>query len=110
MYAVINFRQEWDSPAIYPPLIKEIAMKVCVPLVSHTYMIQSISYMTYMWSEAPYVFAGGTDTLCRILEKSAGVEREDTPDSFRIASLFDNDGNPTDDLCIWFEWREDDTK
>jgi len=80
-------------------------MKICVPLGSHTYMIQSISYMTYMWSEAPYVFAGGTDTLCRIL-KSAEVQREDTPDSFRVASLFDDEGNPTDDLCIWFEWRE----
>lgn len=84
-------------------------MKICVSLGSHTHMIRSISYMTYMWSEAPYVFAGGTDTLCRILE-SAGVEREDTPDSFRIASLFDDNGDPTDDLCIWFEWREDNYK
>lgn len=84
-------------------------MKTCVPLGSHTYTIQSISYMTYMWSEAPYVFAGGTDTLRRILE-SAEVEREDTPDSFRIANLFDDNGDPTDDLCIWFEWREDNDK
>ena len=51
------------------------------------------------------MFAGGTDTLRRILE-SAEAKREDTPDSFRIANLFDDNGDPTDDLCIWFEWRE----
>jgi hypothetical protein len=84
-------------------------MKTCAPLGSRTYLIQSISYMTYMWSEAPYVFAGGTDTLRRILE-SAEAKREDTPDSFRIANLFDDNGDPTDDLCIWFEWREDNDK
>ena len=49
---------------------------------------------------------GGTDTLWRILNSADVVKRPTAPSSFRISNVFDNDGNPTDDLGIWFEWDD----
>lgn len=82
-------------------------MHVFVPLrMTDAVLIRNISYMKHEWSDAPYVIAGGTDTLRRILDNTDVVERPDTPSSFRISNVFDEDGNPTDDLGIWFEWDD----
>ena len=82
-------------------------MRVFVPLrMTSIVLIRDISYMTHEWSDAPYVFVGGTDTLRRILDSTDVVERPGTPSSFRISNVFDEDGNPTDDLGIWFEWDD----
>ena len=69
-------------------------------------LIRNISYMTHEWSDAPYVVAGGTDTLWRILNSADVMKRPTAPSSFRISNVFDKDGNPTDNLGIWFEWDD----
>ena len=81
-------------------------MRVFVPLrMTDAVLIRNISYMTHEWSDAPYVVAGGTDTLWRILNSDDVMECPTAPSSFRISNVFDNDGNPTDDLGIWFDWE-----
>lgn len=81
-------------------------MRVFVPLrMTDAVLIRNISYMTHEWSDAPYVVTGGTDTLWRILNSADVMERPTAPSSFRISNVFDNDGNPTDDLGIWFDWE-----
>lgn len=82
-------------------------MRVFVPLrMTDAVLIRNISYMTHEWSDASYVVAGGTDTLRRILDSTDVVERPDTPSSFRISNVFNEDGSLTDDLGIWFEWED----
>lgn len=92
----LNMRLEWG-----------VAVRVFVPLrMTESVLIRNISYMTHEWSDAPYVVVGGTDTLWRILNNADVVKRPVTPSTFRISSVFDKDGNPTDDLGIWFEWDD----
>lgn len=82
-------------------------MRVFVPLrMTSIVLIRDISYMTHEWSDAPYVVAGGTDTLWRILNSADVMKRPTSPSSFRISNVFDKDGNPTDNLGIWFEWDD----
>lgn len=82
-------------------------MRVFVPLrMTDAVLIRNISYMTHEWSDAPYVVAGGTDTLWRILNSADVMKRPTAPSSFRISNVFDKDGNPTDNLGIWFEWDD----
>lgn len=82
-------------------------MRIFVPLrMTDATLIRNISYMTHEWSDAPYVVVGGTDTLWRILHNADVVKRPTAPSSFRIYNIFDADGNPTDNLGIWFEWGD----
>lgn len=82
-------------------------MRVFVPLrMTDAVLIRNISYMTHEWPDAPYVVAGGTDTLWRILNSADVMKRPTAPSSFRISNVFDNDGNPTDTLGIWFDWED----